>query len=168
MAKEAFITTNFQAKTLTVIEQANAIIDEYETQGFTMTLRQLYYQFVSRDLLVNEPKSYKRLISVISNARDAGLIDWDSIEDRTRELVTHNSWDSPEAIIGAVARQYREDIWRDQIWRPEVWIEKAALLGVVAPICDQFRVPYFAHIGNNSQSEQYKAGQRFAAHQRRR
>ena len=33
---------------------------------------------------------------------------------------------------------------------------------MVAPICDEFRVPYFAHIGNNSQSEQYKAGKRFA------
>ena len=32
----------------------------------------------------------------------------------------------------------------------------------MAPICDEFRVPYFAHIGNNSQSEQYKAGKRFA------
>ena len=110
----------------------------------------------------NELKSYKRLIKTVSDARNAGLIDWDSIEDRTRELVTHNSWDSPEEIIGDVASQYREDIWADQIWRPEVWIEKAALLGVVAPICDEFRVPYFAHIGNNSQSEQYKAGKRFA------
>jgi hypothetical protein len=144
MAREAFANINFQARTLTLIEQANEIISEYAMQGFTMTLRQLYYQFVSRDLLVNQLKSYKRLGSIVSNGCDAGLIDWDAIEDRTRELVTHNSWDSPQAIINAVARQYRE------------------LLGVVAPICDEFRVPYFAHIGNNSQSEQYKAGQRFA------
>jgi hypothetical protein len=162
MAREAFANINFQARTLTLIEQANEIISEYAMQGFTMTLRQLYYQFVSRDLLVNQLKSYKRLGSIVSNGCDAGLIDWDAIEDRTRELVTHNSWDSPQAIINAVARQYREDIWQNQIYRPEVWIEKAALLGVVAPICDEFRVPYFAHIGNNSQSEQYKAGQRFA------
>src|SRR5258707_11682379 len=116
MAREAFTAINFQTRTLTVIEQANAIISEYAMQGFTMTLRQLYYQFVARDLLVNQSKSYKRLGSIVSNGRDAGLIDWDAIEDRTRELVTHASWDSPEDIIGAVANQYREDIWRDQIW----------------------------------------------------
>ena len=46
MAREAFVDINFQARTLAVIEQANAIIAEYEAQGFTMTLRQLYYQFV--------------------------------------------------------------------------------------------------------------------------
>lgn len=163
MAREAFVSIAFQARTFAVIEQANVIIDEYEAQGFTMTLRQLYYQFVSRDLLKNELKSYKRLGTILSNARNAGLVDWDAIEDRTRELKTHASWDSPEEIIGAVARQYREDIWRDQAYRPEVWIEKSALLGVVAPICEQFRVPYYAHIGNNSQSEQYKAGKRFAS-----
>ena len=81
-----------------------------------------------------------------------------AILTRTRELVTHNSWDSPEQIIDAVAKQYREDVWQDQDCRLEVWVEKAALLGVIAPICDEYRVPYFAHIGNNSQSEQYKAG----------
>jgi len=158
MAREAFCNVNFQAKTLAVIEQANDIIAEYEAQGFTMSLRQLYYQFVSRDLMSNEPKSYQKLISIMSNARDAGLVDWDAIEDSTRALVTHNSWDSPEQIIDAVAKQYREDVWQDQDCRLEVWVEKAALLGVIAPICDEYRVPYFAHIGNNSQSEQYKAG----------
>jgi hypothetical protein len=122
--KEAFTTIKFQARTLAVIEPANAIIAEYEAQGFTMSLRQLYYQFVSRDLLPNQLKSYKRLGGIMSNTRDAGLVDWDSIEDRTRELVTHSSWDSPEGIIGAVANQYREDIWANQIWRPEVWVEK--------------------------------------------
>ena len=152
MVKEAFVTINFQAKTLAVIEQANTIIAEYAAQGFTMTLRQLYYQFVSRDLMPNKFNPTSGSVTIVSDARNAGLIDWDAIEDRTRELVTHNSWDSPEEIIGAVARQYREDIWEDQHYRPEVWIEKAALLGVVAPICDEFRVPYFAHIGNNSQS----------------
>jgi hypothetical protein len=72
MAREAFVAIKFQARTLDVIEQANRIIAEYEAQGFTMTLRQLYYQFVSRDLLVNQLKSYKRLGSIPSNARDAG------------------------------------------------------------------------------------------------
>ena len=161
--KEAFTTIKFQARTLTVIEQANESISEYAMQGFTMSLRQLYYQFVSRDLLVNQLASYKRLISVMTDARNAGLVDWDAIEDRTRELVTHNSWDSPEAIIHAVAQQYREDVWEGQLYRPEVWIEKAALLGVIAPACERFRVPYYANIGNDSTTQQYAAGKRFAA-----
>jgi hypothetical protein len=50
-----------------------------------------------------------------------------------------------------------------QDFRPEVWIEKDALLGVIENVCDEFRLPYFACRGNNSESEQYKAGKRFEA-----
>ncbi len=52
---------------------------------------------------------------------------------------------------------------RWQCYRPEVWIEKSALLGVIEGVCDEFRVPYFAIIGNNSQLLQHEAGVRFAA-----
>ena len=98
--------------------------------------------------------------------RPANATHW-SVRSMAEEMgISHTSvqriWAEHGLKPHLVARQYREDIWQDQIWRPEVWIEKAALLGVVAPVCDEFRVPYFAHIGNNSQSEQYKAGQRFA------
>ena len=41
----------FQGKTIFKINQANAILEEYAAQGFTMTVRQLYYQFVARGLI---------------------------------------------------------------------------------------------------------------------
>jgi hypothetical protein len=164
MTCETFVPTKFQAMTVAVIEQANVVIAEYQTQGFTLSLRQLYYQFVARDLIENSISAYKRLGAIVNNGRLAGQIDWDAIEDRTRSLVTHASWDSPEEIIGAVASQYCENPWDHQRHRPEVWIEKAALLGVIEDVCTEYRVPCFASIGNNSQSEQYKAGKRFARH----
>ena len=72
------------------------------------------------------------------------------------------SWSNPSEIIDVVAGQYREDVWAGQHFRPEVWIEKDALLGVIENVCEEYRVPYFACRGNNSESEQYKAGKRFA------
>jgi hypothetical protein len=161
--REAFINKKFQKKTLDLIDRANAIIEEYVEQGFVLTLRQLYYQFVARLIIENSVASYKRLGSILNDARLAGHVDWNHIEDRTRNLRTHAAWDDPADIIKSAASSYREDIWRDQIWRPEVWIEKDALLGVIESVCTEFRVPYFAHRGNNSQSEQYKAGKRYAA-----
>jgi hypothetical protein len=160
--REQFIIKKFQQKTLELIEQANSIIAEYQERGFVLTLRQLYYQFVARVIIENTVASYKRLGSILNDARLAGLIDWDSIEDRTRNLRTHAAWDDPADIIESAASGYREDLWRDQIFRPEVWIEKDALLGVIEGVCREYRVPYFAHRGNNSQSEQYKAGKRYA------
>lgn len=163
---EAFTDHRFRNATLAVIEQANAIITEFRAQGFTLTLRQLYYQFVARDLIENKQTEYKRLGTIIKDGRRAGLIDWSAIEDRTREVQFHSSWDSPAEIIEAVAEQYREDPWNGQRYRPEVWIEKDALLGVIEGICREWRVPYFACRGNNSETLQYQAGKRFQQHRR--
>jgi hypothetical protein len=124
-------------------------------------LRQLFYQFVARSLIDNRQSEYKRLGDVIKNGRRCGLIDWDAIEDRTRNMRRRPSWDSPAGIVAAAAGQYREDLGRGQDFRPEVWIEKDALLGVIERVCEEYRLPYFACRGNNSESEQYKAGKRF-------
>jgi hypothetical protein len=159
--KEAFIEKRFRNGTMAVIDQANAIIAEFAAQGFTLTLRQLYYQFVARDLIENNRTAYKRLGGAIKDGRRAGLIDWDAIEDRTRRMHFHASWRNPADIIDAVAQQYREDLWKGQDYRPEVWIEKDALIGVIEGICRQWRVPYFACRGNNSETLQYQAGKRF-------
>lgn len=153
---------SFSAGSLRVIEQANTIIEIYQAQGFTLTLRQLYYQFVSRDLIPNTMQSYKRLGSIINDARMAGLIGWDAIEDRTRNLQRLSTWNDPRQIMDAVISQYRVDYWDAQRMVPEVWIEKEALVGVIEAVCRKYQVPYFACRGYVSQSEQWAAGQRFA------
>jgi len=79
----------------------------------------------------------------------------------TRYVRRPSAWGDPPEIIEAVAQQYREDLWDGQTFRPEVWIEKDALLGVIEGVCGEYRLPYFACRGNNSESEQYKAGKRF-------
>jgi hypothetical protein len=162
VSTEVFIPYKPHTATLKVVEQVNAIIGEYLAQGFALTLRQLFYQFVARALLENLFNEYKRLGRIVRDARDGGLVDWDAIEDRTREVNTHTFWTNPVGIIRAAAHQYREDLWAGQRYRPEVWIEKEALLGVVEGVCTELRVPYFAHRGNNSQTLQYQAGKRFA------
>jgi hypothetical protein len=159
--KEQFIERRFSEGSLDLIEKANVILSEYDAQGLVLTLRQLYYQFVARGMIPNKQTEYKRLGSVINDARLAGLIDWSMMEDRTRTVrgVTH--WTDPSSIVEAVAKQYKEDLWRDQKYRPEVWIEKDALVGVIERACDELRVDYFACRGYTSQSAQYEAGHRF-------
>ncbi len=152
----------FSPDTEALIACANDILDEYQAAGYTMTLRQLYYQFVSRQIIVfpNTMRSYKRLQTAMSNARLAGLVDWGAIEDRTRELKYEPTWDSPSEILRTCAEQFRLDAWKNQPKAVEVWIEKEALTGVIAPVCDELGVPYFACRGYVSQSEQWEAGRR--------
>ena len=164
---EAFIEKKFAHSSLAIIKQANAIIADYAAQGFRLTLRQLYYQFVARDLIANTQRSYKRLGNIISEARLAGLVDWDAIEDRTRNLATNPHWRDPASIIKAAADSFRLDKWADQDNRVEVWIEKEALIGVVERICRRLDVDFFACRGYVSQSEQWAAGKRFAGYRER-
>ena len=163
MPYESYVPKKFQAGSMAIIEMANVIIEEYRRQGFTLTLRQLYYQFVARDIVPNRQSEYKRLGSIINDGRLAGLIDWEAIEDRTRNVRTSPAWDGPEQIMRAVADQFCLDLWEGQKYRPEVWIEKDALVGVIEPACRKFRVPFFACRGYSSQSEQWRAGSRFAS-----
>jgi len=155
-----YVPKSFRPDTQTRINQANEIIAEYQAQGFKLTLRQLYYQFVSRDLIPNTVQSYKSLGDVVNDGRLAGLIDWDAIEDRTRNLRSSPHWSSPRSIVRACADQFAVDLWDAQENYVEVWIEKDALVGVIEGICTELDVPYFACRGYTSQSEMWGAAQR--------
>ena len=81
---------------------------------FTLTLRQLFYQFVARDFLPNTRVGYRQVCNVMSAARDAGEIDWDAIEDRTRGVHGWRHYDDPADCITRAAWGYAEDPWVDQ------------------------------------------------------
>jgi len=147
---------------LALVGQACAIMDEYRAAGHVMTVRQIYYQLVARDVIPNSTPSYNRLQGALSEGRLQGLVSWDSIEDRGRSLMGLGHSPSVAHTLRHARHSHRLDLWADQPWRPEVWVEKAALEGVVGGICNRLRVDFFSCRGYNSQSEQWRAGRRFA------
>jgi hypothetical protein len=159
--REEFVPRRFNRKARATIDLANTIIADYQAQGYSLTIRQLYYQLVARQHIPNNQKEYDKLARTISVARLAGEIDWDAIEDRTRNLQRLPTWNDPSEALAEVAGYYREDLWAAQTYAPEIWIEKDALTGVIEGICDRYRVPFFSCRGYTSQSEQYVAGKRF-------
>lgn len=162
MPKIKYEDKKFTGATEGTIQQAESIINKYRAQGFSLTLRQVYYQFVSRGLIPNTEKSYKRLGNIISDARRAGRIDWSSIIDRTRNLKKESSWDTPQDILESARDSYHRDLWETQDVRVEVWIEKDALVGVIQGICKEMDLPYFSCRGYVSDSEMWSGGQRIA------
>jgi hypothetical protein len=160
MPKIRYRDLKIGAERLATIAAANKIIEEYKEQGYELTLRQVYYQFVSRGLIPNSQREYKNLGDIINDGRLAGLIDWDAIVDRTRNLRSTAHWEKPSEIIQSAADSFRLNKWLDQPHRPEVWIEKDALVGVVENVCTRLDVPYFSCRGYTSQSELWSAGMR--------
>jgi hypothetical protein len=151
-----------QGETLRLVAHAQEICEEYATAGYDLTLRQLYYQFVARDIIRNNQKEYNRLGTIINKARLSGLLDWDYIVDRTRNLMALPHWTKPSSIIDSAARGYRLDKWSTQLCRVEVWVEKEALAGVVSRVADRNDCAWFSCRGYVSQSEMWGAAQRFS------
>ncbi len=166
MPKIVYTEKRFSGSRLQLIAKANEIIDEYTAQGFSLTLRQIYYQFVSRGIIPNSQREYKRLGDIINGARLAGLIDWNSIVDRTRNLQANSHWDNPHEIVETCVDQFQLDKWENQDYRVEVWIEKDALIGVIENVCRKNDVPFFSCRGYTSQSEMWSASQRLLSHDR--
>lgn len=164
MPKIEYEIKKFTTATLGIIHAAESIITQYQAQGFTLTLRQLYYQFVARVLLQNTEQNYKRLGNIISDARRAGMIDWNAIEDRTRFLRALSSWSKPQDILESARHSYHRDLWATQDKRLEVWIEKDALVGVIENICNENDVPFFSCRGYVSDSEMWHAAMRQRTH----
>lgn len=148
----------FRQDTLKLLATCTVIIDSYLEQGYSLTLRQLYYQLVARDLIPNTEKMYKKLTRDITNAKEAGLISWEAIEDRTRFLRGLTHWNNPKQILKATVPNYHVDLWVNQPYRVEVWVEKDALVDVVSKACNPLDVPYFSCRGYVSSSEMWVAG----------
>lgn len=160
MAKEKFIKHSFNRASLELIETADKILNEYARQGYRLSLRQLYYQLVARDIVENTVKSYKRIGNLVSDARLAGLLDWNMIEDRGRDAVIPAAWKSPADIVRAAARSFRVDRWQGQPCHVEVMVEKDALSGILGPVCRELHIRFTANKGYSSSSAMYEAGLR--------
>lgn len=160
MPKIEYVSKNFRADSLTLIERINTVISDYAAQGYSLTLRQVYYQMVARAIIPNNERSYKNLGSLISDGRLAGLIDWNAIEDRTRNLRKRSHWRNPAEIVAGAAYSYHLDYWAGQENYVEVWVEKDALVGIVGQVCESLDVSHFSCRGYVSQSEMWAAARR--------
>lgn len=158
--KQAYRETRLGAERLRRIEQANEIIDALVDAGYTPTLRQVYYRHVALGLIANRDTEYENLGELLNVGRLCGLVDWESIEDRTRFVREQPSWPDPASIVQDLASQFRVNQWEGQEYHVEVWIEKDALIGIAERPCAELDVPYFSCRGYVSQSEMYVASQR--------
>ncbi len=161
MPKIQYKEIAFKQKSLDLIELVNSVIDEYRAQGYELTLRQAYYQLVARGCIENNERSYKNIGSLINDGRLAGLIDWNSITDRTRNLRNRAHWDQPQDVIYSAKYSYLLDKWEGQPNYVEVWVEKDALIDIVGQACRPLDTPHFSCRGYTSQSEMWSAAQRF-------
>ena len=160
MVKQAFIEYKPHKATGQKIEWSNSIISEFQAQDYTLTLRQLFYQLVSRGLIENNKASYDSLSETLTNARMAGMVDWDAIEDRGRFPRIPRCTNSIHDALYQTAEYFRvnRQSWQDKYI--EVWCEKDALSGILERVTHHYHVNLIINKGYGSITSAYNAAQR--------
>jgi len=138
--KEQFRKEKISVKKLVYIDTINIILKEYEEMGYTLTLRQLYYQLVARDFIPNHAREYSKLSGILVTARMNGLVDWDMIEDRVRRPELPYWVRGIKHAIDDTIGAYRLDRQKGQKNYIEIWTEKDAVSNILK------RVSYYHHI----------------------
>jgi hypothetical protein len=159
--KICFRTKRFSSDSLTLLTQAQRIIDNYQSQNITMTLRQLYYQLVVANVIPNKVQFYNQLVSLITDARYAGLVDWDAIEDNLRKPRLPSTFTSISDLLNAAMHSYRLDFWKDMTTYVELYTEKDALSSILAPIAFRNRIVFQVNRGYSSASSMFEGANRF-------
>ena len=145
-----------QAKTQNIIDQARAILQDYHP----MTVRQVYYQLVSGQVIENNRSAYQAVSNALVDARLEGLISWEWIEDRLRRPRQIAMWKDP-AHFALVAQQYKRNVWHTQPRYLEVWLEKDALSGIFEDVLEAYGVTLNVGRGYDGWSSIRNAAERY-------
>lgn len=129
-----------------IIPNALAEISRYAAG--VLTIRGLHYRLVSRGM-PNTMNHYKRVVNSMIDARWDGLVGFETFSDRDRSMVGETKAEPTnledkitkgKEQVEAWINNYYKNRWENQSTYVEVFIEKKALEGVFAPVCDQERV----------------------------
>lgn len=130
-----------------VIDEAQAIVESYDTG---VTLRQLFYRLVSRELLPNKQSAYSRLSSLTARARREGW--FPDLIDNTRRIRRPASWDTADEAAEAIITQFRRDRTDGQTHSIYIAVEKNALATLIGSWFYKEGIPVIAFGGYPSQT----------------
>ena len=129
-----------------------------------MTVRQVFYQLVTRGVVEKREGEYKQTVGrLLLDMRVKGVIPFDWISDNTRGQRKPRSWGSMEDALVSTARTYRRALWNDQDVYVEIWTEKDAIAGVLMEETAPWDVPLMVSRGFSSVSYLYECAESITA-----
>jgi len=99
------------AKTQAMLDVAIEVLTAHNP----MTVRQVYYQLVSRQVIENSRSQYQAVSNLLVEARRDGSIPWQWIEDRLRRPRPVQMWDGLSEFAETVRRAYRRGVFVPRI-----------------------------------------------------
>jgi hypothetical protein len=132
---------------------------EIGAENQPMTLRQLFYQMVSRGLIDKTEKQYDAIGRLATLMRRSGELPYSWMADNTRWMRKPQSHNSLEGFLNEQQTFYRRDLWQDQDAYVEIWLEKDALAGVLMEATRKWDVPLMVCRGYASVSFLHSAAE---------
>ncbi len=130
MSRRKWVWTQKQIDKLELVQQILNELKDY----LPVTVRQIHYQLVGKNLVENTTSNYNMLSKLVKYARIDGYIPWETIEDRVRQAYLNRGWQNQEDFLETerynFLKGYRRELQQEQENYIEVWLEKDALTGI--------------------------------------
>jgi hypothetical protein len=136
-----------RVKWVPVLGEGREIVESYDT---SVTLRQLFYRLVSKQLIPNTQSYYRRLSSYTAEARRAGT--FPDLIDRTSKIDQPYHETSPGAALRSTAEFYQRDRTEGQAVSIYLGVEKDGLVTQLTSWFGGYGLPVVALGGYASQS----------------
>jgi len=144
-------------RTEALLEVAVEVLEEHNP----MTVRQVYYQLVSRQVVENNRTQYQAVSNVLVAARKDGTIPWQWIEDRLRRPRHVSMWAGLVDFAETAQAAYRRDVWPTQPGYLEAWLEKDALSGIFEDVLEEYGVTLNVGRGYDGWDSIHNAAKRY-------
>ncbi len=158
-----------------MLDAAVGVVEQYR-EFWPLTLRQIHYRLLTRDVFRNTKtklkydntdKSYKDLSDLLGRARLSGLVPWESMHDPTRPRTAWRQWEN----VAEYTRQqldgflcdYKRNLLQSQPAYVELVVEKLTVQDIAERAAGHYHVPVGVGRGYTSISALEETAERFVA-----
>lgn len=136
------------------------IISIFQDIGRTMTVRQVFYQAVSKGIVPkDETKGYNLIQRNLLEMRRYGHLPYSFVADVSRRWMKPTTYNGLDDALDNWMNYYRQDVWARQPERVEIWLEKEALSSIFYEVTNRYDIPLFLARGFSSESFLYDAAE---------
>ena len=123
-----------RGKAVKTVEIIGTTVDILTESKYSLTMRRLYYELISKGVIKNSAESYTSLINKLTDAREDGDIPrhlLGKIIEGGRRPRRVSSWKSIADYASLAAGIYQRDRWENQASYVELWVEKDAVVSLL-------------------------------------
>jgi hypothetical protein len=137
-----------ERRTKSAVDAVKASIYEILAVDHPMTVRQVFYQLVTRGVIEKSEAEYQQtVVRLLTTMRTSGEVPFSWIVDHSRNRRITQTYDTMGEAVEDTATFYRKSALKVSSAYLEMWVEKDALSGIMWDVTSDYDVPLLASKG---------------------